>query len=225
LARGAVASLVLTAAHAALAAPALHVEESTIVAAPPATVWKLIGDYGALQALAAQLAEEAAVPLVLDADALNLLARESRLQQAVAARHDRQVATLLTPHPSEAARLLASDTALVQADRAGAAREMAARYRALVVLKGCGSVIATPDGRWFVNTTGNPGLASAGTGDVLSGLIVALLAQGWPALEALLAAVHVHGAAADQRVADHAAGAGGAELEHQLTHDAADLLE
>lgn len=159
---------------------------------------------GASEEAAALLARAIArdLPLVLDADALNLLAGDSRLQQAVAARQERQVATLLTPHPSEAARLLASDTALVQADRAGAAREIAARYQALVVLKGCGSVVATPDGGWFVNTTGNPGLASAGTGDVLSGFVVALLAQGWPALEALLAAVHVHGAAADQRVAD-----------------------
>jgi NAD(P)H-hydrate repair Nnr-like enzyme with NAD(P)H-hydrate dehydratase domain len=70
-----------------------------------------------------------------------------------------------------------------------------------VVLKGCGSIVATPDGRWFVNTTGNPGLATAGTGDVLSGFVVALLAQGWPALEALLAAVHLHGMAADELVA------------------------
>ena len=70
-----------------------------------------------------------------------------------------------------------------------------------MVLKGCGSIVATPDGRWFVNTTGNPGLAAAGTGDVLSGLVVALIAQGWPALEGLLAAVHLHGLAADERVA------------------------
>ncbi|HCZ14572.1 MAG TPA: bifunctional ADP-dependent NAD(P)H-hydrate dehydratase/NAD(P)H-hydrate epimerase, partial [Candidatus Accumulibacter sp.] len=82
---------------------------------------------------------------------------------------------------AEAARLLACDTVQVQADRAAAALAIAARHQALVVVKGCGSIVATPDGRCFVNTTGNPGLASAGTGDVLSGLIVALLAQGWPA--------------------------------------------
>lgn len=139
------------------------------------------------------------IPLLFDADALNLLAADSRLQQTVAAR---RVATLLTPHPSEAARLLACDTADVQTDRGGAALAIAARYQAVVVLKGCGTIVATPDGRWFVNTTGNPGLASAGTGDVLSGLIVALLAQAWPALEAALAGVHLHGAAADDSVAD-----------------------
>jgi len=89
----------------------------------------------------------------------------------------------------------------VQADRPRAAGEVAARYRALTVLKGCGSIVAAPDGEWFVNGSGNPGLATAGTGDVLSGFIVALLAQGWPALEAMLAAVHLHGVAADERVA------------------------
>ena len=142
-----------------------------------------------------------AMPLLLDADALNLLASHRQLQEAVAGRAARGVATLLTPHPAEAARLLACDTVQVQADRAAAALAIAARHQALVVVKGCGSIVATPDGRCFVNTTGNPGLASAGTGDVLSGLIVALLAQGWPALEALLAGVHLHGTAADACVA------------------------
>lgn len=141
------------------------------------------------------------IPLVLDADALNLLARTPHMQAVLRERELPRAPTLLTPHPSEAARLLASDTTAVQADRAGAALELASRYRAVVVLKGCGSIVAAPDGRWFVNTTGNPGLASAGSGDVLSGLIVALLAQGWPAVEAMLAAVHLHGAAADERVA------------------------
>ncbi len=78
---------------------------------------------------------------------------------------------------------------------------MARRLHAHVALKGCGTLIATPDGRWFINTTGNPGLASAGSGDVLTGMLAALLAQGWPALEALLGAVHLHGAAADACVA------------------------
>jgi hydroxyethylthiazole kinase-like uncharacterized protein yjeF len=141
------------------------------------------------------------LPLLLDADALNLLASDVPLQEALSGRVQRGVATLLTPHPTEAARMLAGDTAQVQADRAGAACELARRYGALVVLKGCGTIVATPDGRWFVNTTGHPALATAGTGDVLSGMIVALLAQGWPALEASLAAVHLHGAAAEERVA------------------------
>lgn len=138
------------------------------------------------------------LPLLLDADALNLLAAAPELRQALLAR---AAPTLLSPHPTEAARLLDCDTATVQADRPRAAGEVAARYRALTVLKGCGSIVAAPDGEWFVNGSGNPGLATAGTGDVLSGFIVALLAQGWPALEAMLAAVHLHGVAADERVA------------------------
>lgn len=135
------------------------------------------------------------LPLVLDADALNLLAADPVLQRVV---HTRQAATLLTPHPAEAARLLGRDTAAVQADRVATALELATRHRSHVVLKGCGSVIATPDGRWFINGTGHAGMASAGMGDVLTGLTVALLAQGWPAEQALIAAVHLHGAAGDR---------------------------
>ncbi len=135
------------------------------------------------------------IPLVLDADALNLIAANKALQQTLLARH---APTLMTPHPAEAARLLGGDTATIQSDRVTAALKIAARYNALVALKGCGTVVAAPDGRWFINTTGNPGLATAGSGDVLTGFVTALLSQGWPALEALLAAVHVHGAAAEQ---------------------------
>lgn len=138
------------------------------------------------------------LPLVLDADALNLVALEGNLQVALASRSG---ATVLTPHPAEAARLLGRETAAIQTDRITAALEIASRYNAHVALKGCGTIVATPDGRWFVNTTGNPGLASAGTGDVLTGFVTALLAQGWPAHEALLAAVHLHGTAADELVA------------------------
>ncbi|MDQ5903677.1 MAG: ADP-dependent NAD(P)H-hydrate dehydratase / NAD(P)H-hydrate epimerase, partial [Pseudomonadota bacterium] len=134
------------------------------------------------------------LPLLLDADALNLLAGDGNLKIAVATR---QAATLLTPHPAEAARLLDCDVAAIQIDRIAAACEIATQFNAHVALKGCGTVLATPDGRWRINTTGNPGMASAGMGDVLSGIVVALLAQGWPAEVALAAGVHLHGAAAD----------------------------
>ena len=133
-------------------------------------------------------------PVLFDADALNLLAAHSVLATRVARR---AAATILTPHPAEAARLLGTTTAAVQADRVGAALQLAQRFKAHVALKGCGTVIAHPDGTWRINTRGNPGLASGGTGDVLTGLIGALLAQGWPAAAALCAAVHLHGAAAD----------------------------
>ena len=134
------------------------------------------------------------IPLVLDADALNLVAAERPLQMALARRTH---PTLLTPHPAEAARLLHSETADVQSDRLAAALRLAERTRALVVLKGNGSVIAAPDGRWWINSSGNPGMASAGMGDVLAGLAGSLLAQGHGAEEAMLLAVYVHGAAAD----------------------------
>jgi hydroxyethylthiazole kinase-like uncharacterized protein yjeF len=132
--------------------------------------------------------------LLLDADALNLVGAHPVLAARVARRNQ---PTLITPHPAEAARLLASTTEAVQADRVGAALELAQRFNAHVALKGCGTVVAHPDGRWRINTTGNPGLASGGSGDVLSGMAGALLAQGRPAAAALSAAVHLHGMAAD----------------------------
>ena len=137
-------------------------------------------------------------PLVLDADALNLIASEANLQQALASR---RVPAILTPHPAEAGRLLDGSTTEVQSDRIAAAREIASRYRSHVALKGCGTIIASVDDAWWINSTGNPGMATAGMGDVLSGIILALLGQHWPALPALLAGVHLHGAAADRLVA------------------------
>ena len=130
-------------------------------------------------------------PLVLDADALTLL---PPLAEQVANRNE---ATLLTPHPGEAATLLDTDVATIETDRIHAAQQIAVRYNATVVLKGCGSIIATPDGQWWINTTGNPGMASAGMGDVLTGIATGLLAQGMAPAQALCAAVWLHGAAAD----------------------------
>lgn len=145
-----------------------------------------------------QQALAARCPLVLDADALNLIAASSVLQRLTA---ERSAPTLITPHPTEAARLLGVDTARVQQDRITSAQSLARRYNAIAVLKGCGSVIAFPSGQWLINTTGNPGMASAGMGDVLTGLIVGLLAQGWPADLALVGGVHLHGLAGDRLVA------------------------
>ena len=137
-------------------------------------------------------------PLVIDADALNLLAARPVLAAHVASR---SAATIITPHPAEAARLLATSVDVVQADRVGAALELAQHFKAHVALKGCGTIVAHPDGRWRINATGNPGLASGGTGDVLAGMMGALLAQGWPAAAAVSAAVWLHGAAADELAA------------------------
>lgn len=137
-------------------------------------------------------------PLVLDADAINLVSASPDLQSRLSAR---TAPSILTPHPLEAARLLGVTAGVIQGDRLEAAREIAARFDAYVVLKGSGTVIAMPDGEAAINPTGNPGLASAGTGDVLAGLCGSLLAQGWPARDAALAAVWMHGEAADRLVA------------------------
>jgi hydroxyethylthiazole kinase-like uncharacterized protein yjeF len=139
-----------------------------------------------------------AVPVVLDADALNLVAASAALRALVAGR---RAPTLLTPHPAEAARLLATSTASVQDDRVGAAQALARTLGAHVVLKGAGSVLAHPNDRFGINASGNPGLATGGTGDVLAGIVGALLAQRIEPAEALRIAVCVHGAAADALVA------------------------
>jgi hydroxyethylthiazole kinase-like uncharacterized protein yjeF len=136
------------------------------------------------------------LPTLLDADALNLLAAQPALAAQVAAR-GAGTPCVLTPHPLEAARLAGCDTAAIQRDRIGAARALAARFAAVIVLKGAGTVIAAPDGRLVVNPTGNAALATGGTGDVLGGLISALLAQRLPPCEAALAGVYLHGLAAD----------------------------
>ena len=144
------------------------------------------------------VALESSLPLVLDADALNLVAMDSPLAALLGKRKSPK---LLTPHPAEAARLLGTTTREIQADRVRAATRLATKFNALVVLKGAGSVCAAPDGTWHINTSGNPGMASAGQGDVLTGMIAALLAQGAEPETALLSAVHLHGAAADLAVA------------------------
>jgi hydroxyethylthiazole kinase-like uncharacterized protein yjeF len=137
-------------------------------------------------------------PIVLDADALNALAGDAALAAVVGARRG---ATLATPHPAEAARLLGCTTADVQADRVGAATRLASMLDADVVLKGAGSIVARPDGTFDINASGNPALATAGSGDVLAGFLGALLAQGIDASAALRIGVCLHGAAADMLVA------------------------
>lgn len=139
-----------------------------------------------------------AARLVLDADALNAVALEPTLAASVQARGARGRPTLLTPHPLEAARLLGLDAAAIQADRPSAARALAARLGATVVLKGSGTLLASPDGRLHLNATGNARLASAGTGDVLAGWAAGLWSRSpGDALDAASRAVFRHGLAAD----------------------------
>jgi hydroxyethylthiazole kinase-like uncharacterized protein yjeF len=136
--------------------------------------------------------------LVLDADALNAMADDETLRSALAERAKSGRATVLTPHPLEAARLLRVSTSDVQNDRIAAARRLAADFGAVVVLKGSGTVIAADGEVPVINPSGNARLATAGTGDVLAGLIGAALAAGKPAMPAACEAVWHHGDRADR---------------------------
>ncbi|HTR58593.1 MAG TPA: NAD(P)H-hydrate dehydratase [Casimicrobiaceae bacterium] len=138
-------------------------------------------------------------PLAVDADALNLIAGDAALGAAMA---KRSAPSAITPHPAEAARLAGATSATIQSDRLQAALDLAARFKASVVLKGAGSVIAHPDGSWAINASGNAALASGGTGDVLAGMLAALIVQNVPMEPALELAACLHGAAADALVAD-----------------------
>ena len=139
------------------------------------------------------LLDGAARRLVLDADALNVMAGGlDCFRRAMDG-----TSVILTPHPGEAARLLGTTVAQVQANRVDAAREMASRSGAIVVLKGAGTLVATPAGAVFLNLTGNPGMATGGTGDVLAGMIAGIWAQGGDPLAAAQLAVYLHGTAGD----------------------------
>jgi NAD(P)H-hydrate epimerase len=148
-----------------------------------------LGAGAATRRLVLAVLRAAAVPVVLDADALNALAP---LRTILPGRSPK----VITPHPGEAARLLGTSAAAVQRDRRAAALGLRARSGAVVVLKGAGT-ICTDGARLYVNRTGNPGLATGGTGDVLAGLIGALLAQGMAPLAAACLGAHVHGRAGD----------------------------
>lgn len=137
--------------------------------------------------------------LVLDADALNAVASEAPLQTLLSQRAKRGLMTVLTPHPLEAARLLARPTAQVQADRLAAAHELSQRFDCTVLLKGSGTVIAAPGRTPVINSSGSAALATAGTGDVLAGWLGGLWAQApqTSGFEVAAAACHWHGRAAD----------------------------
>ena len=134
---------------------------------------------------------------VLDADALNAIAMDPQLQTQLKARHGRGYSTVLTPHPLEAARLTGMTAAAVQADRITAARQLAERFQCVVVLKGSGTLVACPGHHPMINASGNALLATAGTGDVLAGMVGAFLASGMSDFEAACSAVFTHGHKAD----------------------------
>jgi hydroxyethylthiazole kinase-like uncharacterized protein yjeF len=157
----------------------------------------VVAGCGGGEAIAAPLPQllTDAKQLVLDADALNRIAESPALQRLLAARS--AGTTVITPHPLEAARLLGSNAQQIQMDRLGAAKTLALRFQCVVVLKGSGSIVAAPQATPFINPTGNAKLATAGTGDVLAGLIGAGLASQADALQAACEAVYRHGLAAE----------------------------
>lgn len=134
---------------------------------------------------------ECRVPIVIDADGLNCLAGHTKILKTLKA------PVILTPHPGEMARLIDKTPGHVQKDRISCARDFARNFNAHVVLKGAGTVIAHPDGKVFVNSTGNPGMASGGMGDVLTGIIAGLIVQDYSCESATHGGVYLHGAAAD----------------------------
>ena len=131
------------------------------------------------------------IPLVIDADGLNIIAEKPEILKKI------KVPVILTPHPGELARLMKTSTTDIQGNRLGAATEFAQQFGVTVVLKGAKTIIASRDGDAYINTTGNPGMAGAGMGDVLTGIISALLAQGLSHIDACRLGVFVHGRIAD----------------------------
>lgn len=132
--------------------------------------------------------------MVLDADGLNLLAGNQALKDAAKHAGERLI---LTPHPGEAARLLGCSCAEINGNRVGSVCSMTEQFGAVTVLKGAGTLVATPNGKTYINTTGNPGMATGGSGDVLSGIIGALAGQGCSCLAAAACGVYIHGFAGD----------------------------
>jgi NAD(P)H-hydrate epimerase len=176
---------------ARLALPGL-IEPASVVAIGPG-----LGQSDGIRALVRYLIAETDRPLVIDADGLNALAGQTELLR------DLNRPVVITPHPGEFARLSGKDIPAVQADRVQSAAELASLSEHLVVvLKGAGTVV-TDGRRYFVNTTGNPGMATGGSGDVLTGVIAALLAQKLAAFEAAQLGVFVHGLAGDIARDDH----------------------
>jgi NAD(P)H-hydrate epimerase len=147
-----------------------------------------------VQELLLELITRVSIPLVIDADGITAVASRPEILKEC------KSPVVLTPHPGEMARLVGSTPQKVQDDRIGVAQSFATQYNCIVVLKGSKTVIATPDERIYINPTGNPGMASGGVGDVLTGIIGGLVAQGLSPLDAALWGVYLHGLAGDLAV-------------------------
>lgn len=139
-----------------------------------------------------ELIKQTPVPMVIDADGLNLIAKNPDILK------EANAPIILTPHPGEMARLVGTTIPEIQSNRLTIARNFAKNYQVILVLKGAHTLIARPDGQIFINTTGNPGMSSGGTGDVLTGLMAGLIAQKFEPAFAAITSVYLHGLAGDQ---------------------------
>lgn len=148
-----------------------------------------LGQGAAQAALLGRLMRSATCPMVLDADALNIISQDSSLLEAIPA------GSVITPHPGELRRLVGNTSSYKKLVERAAL--LASKYGITVVVKGAPTVTITPDGTAYVNTTGNPGMATGGSGDVLTGIVLALLAQGFDQNQAAFMAVYIHGLAGD----------------------------
>lgn len=153
-----------------------------------------LGDEDSNGLLIQMVLESSCKAVIMDADALNLLARREDLKLLDIRAKERLV---ITPHPGEAARLLGCTNAEIKQDRLLSAQRLVEKFGAVTVLKGAGTLVASPDDDTYINTTGNPGMATGGSGDVLSGIIGALAGQGLSCHQAAIAGVYIHGLAGD----------------------------
>lgn len=176
---------------AAIALEALPAIENLLGAVSVCAVGCGMSRYTEAKAIMNFILEKSGVPLVIDADGINALAEDLSILE------NRQVPVVLTPHPGEMARLLKKSTKEVQSDRLNIARRFAMEWNVTLVLKGNKTVVATPGGDTYINLTGNPGMATAGSGDVLCGIIAGFIAQGLNPQMAAVAGVYVHGRAGD----------------------------
>jgi len=135
-------------------------------------------------------------PVIIDADAINALSDHLDILR------ERKLPAVLTPHPGEMGRLIGKNAADIQKDRIGIARAFASDYKVYLVLKGAHTVIAEPSGEVYISPTGNPGMATAGTGDVLTGILAGLVAQRIDLASALRLGVYLHGLAGDMAAKD-----------------------
>ena len=151
-----------------------------------------LGRHPGTTALVQTIVESVSLPMIIDADGLNALAEDIAILD-----RKKSAEIILTPHPGEMARLLGTSIPDVEADRVDVAREFASRTGVYLILKGARTIIASPDGKTAINSSGNPGMASGGMGDVLTGVIVSLLGQRYSAWDACRVGVYLHGCAAD----------------------------